>query len=93
MKARGATPEEDEARGLITRGVIKDVTPYRDGGGWSVTTDDGLGCGVRDEGVEPKIGDVLTVYGYPFHGQAINGHRDGSRTTRAVRGSPRSARP
>lgn len=76
MKRRGNTPEEDEANGWIERGVITKVDPYTDGGGWSVSYGDGYGCGVRDVGVEPKVGDELTTYGqfgYSFHGQALNG--------------------
>jgi hypothetical protein len=76
MKRRGATPEEDRERGWIEEGVIKDVTPYSDGDGWSVTYGDSWGCGVRDVGVEPKVGDTLTTFGtigFPFHGQALNG--------------------
>jgi hypothetical protein len=77
MKRRGATPDEDRALGLIEEGPITEVTPYSDGhGGWSVSFGDHWGCGVRDVGVEPKVGDVLTLFGcmgYPFHGQALNG--------------------
>ena len=74
MKQRGATPEEDRARGFITEGPIKDVTKSDDP--WMVTQESGWGCVVRDYGVEPKVGDVLTIFGqlgYSFHGQAING--------------------
>lgn len=75
-KHRGDTPEEDRALGLIEEGVINKVEPYSDGGGWSVTYKDSWGCVVRDVGVEPKVGDVLTTFGrfgYAFHGQALNG--------------------
>ncbi len=73
MKPRGQTPEEDRANGWITEGVIKDVSGS---GPWSVSLEGGTGCGVRDKGVEPKVGDILTIYGtfgYSFHGQALNG--------------------
>lgn len=76
MKRRGATPEEDRANGWIEEGVITEVTPYKDGPGWSVGYGDSMGCGVRDVGVEPKVGDTLTIFGqfgYSFHGQALNG--------------------
>lgn len=76
MKRRGVTPEEDRALGLVEEGVITKVDPYTDGGGWSVTYGDSMGCGVRDVGVEPKVGDTLTTFGtfgYAFHGQALNG--------------------
>jgi len=76
MKQRGRTPEEDQANGWVTEGVIERVEPYGDGKGWSVTLSDHTGCGVREAGVEPKVGDTLTIYGtfgYSFHGQALNG--------------------
>lgn len=76
MKQRGATPEEDRANGWIEEGVITEVTPYANGDGWSVSSSNGWGCGFRDVGVEPKVGDVLTTFGqigYSFHGQALNG--------------------
>lgn len=73
---RGLTPAEDEAMGCVEEGTITKVEPYADGGGWSVSYGDCWGCGVRDVGVEPKVGDHLVTYGRfgrPFHGQAING--------------------
>lgn len=82
MKQRGQTPAEDRERGWINEGVITEVMPYSDVNeagelsGWSVSYGDGWGCGVRNTGVEPKVGDTLTVYGqigYAFHGQALNG--------------------
>lgn len=75
MKQRGATPAEDIANGWIEEGVITKVEPYSDGGGWSVSYGDAWGCGFRDVGVEPKVGDKLTTFGqfgYSFHGQALN---------------------
>lgn len=76
MKQRGATPGEDRERGWIEEGVITQVTPYSDGDGWSVSYGDHWGCGFRDAGLEPKVGDLLTTFGqfgYSFHGQALNG--------------------
>lgn len=76
MKRRGLTPEEDEANGWIERGVITKVDAYEDGHGYSVSYGDCYGCGIRNVGVEPKVGDELTTYGqfgYSFHGQALNG--------------------
>lgn len=76
MSERGRTPEEDRALGYITEGVIKQVTPYSKGGGWSVTMEDGTGCGVRDMGIEPQVGDAFTIFGRwgsTFHGQELNG--------------------
>lgn len=76
MTQRGVTPEEDDARGWTRSGTITEVTPYSEGGGWSVAFDEGWICGVRDVGREPQVGDTLTVYGqfgYQFHGQALNG--------------------
>lgn len=76
MKQRGATPEEDRAHGWIEEGIITKVEPYGDSKGWSVIYGDSMGCGVRDTGLAPKVGDTLTVFGqfgHSFHGQAING--------------------
>ena len=73
--ARGATPEEDEALGYAETGVITEVTPYKDGTGWSVSWG-GWGCGCRNVGVEPRVGDTFTTYGRfgsTFYGQALNG--------------------
>ena len=76
MSDRGLTPEEDRSLGCFEEGVITKVTPYENGGGWSVSYGDCWGCGVRDVGTEPKVGDTLTTFGRfgrPFHGQALNG--------------------
>jgi hypothetical protein len=82
MKQRAATPFEDWANGWVTEGVIITVEPNaetREDGqpsGWTVTLEDHTGCGVRNMGTEPKPGDMLTIFGqwgYPFHGQALNG--------------------
>jgi hypothetical protein len=76
MKRRGLTPEEDEANGWIERGIITKVDAYEDGHGWSISYGESWGCGFRNVGVEPKVGDELTTYGqwgYSFHGQALNG--------------------
>ncbi len=56
--------------------MLTEVTPYSDGGGWSVVATEGYGCSVPDVGVEPKVGDTLRVYGgfgHTFHGQDLNG--------------------
>lgn len=74
---RGSTVEEDESMGCFQEGIIKDVHPYETGSGWSITTEAGWGCGVRNVGHEPKPGDTFRTYGYmgyPFHGQELNGH-------------------
>lgn len=78
--ARGATPEEDKRLGFYREGILTSVRPYEGREGWSVDwqEDDGvtMGCGVRDVGVEPKVGDTFGIYGSfgrPFHGQALNG--------------------
>lgn len=75
-KQRGRTPAEDIAQGWVEEGVITHVDPYATGPGWSVSWGDGMGCGVRDVGITPKVGDTLTTFGqfgHTFHGQALNG--------------------
>lgn len=90
MRERGRTPEEDDAIGCFTEGIITEVTPYSDvdesgrPGGWSVSyrepgdksSSGTWGCGVKDVGIEPVVGDTIRVYGRfggTFHGQALNG--------------------
>lgn len=71
---RGNSPAEDDASGCFEEGTITEVRETSNG--WSVLYGDSIGCGVRDVGVTPKIGDHLRVYGslgYAFHGQALNG--------------------
>lgn len=65
---RGNTPAEDNELGCFTEGIITEVN------GWSVIYADRIGCGVRDVGIVPKIGDHLRVYGdmgYQFHGRLL----------------------
>lgn len=76
MKQRGATPEEDEALGLVQHGPITNVQGDRDKG-WTIEQSNGWTCNLKGEfDVDPKVGDDFTVYGqigYSFHGQALNG--------------------
>lgn len=61
--------------GYVEEGIITAVEP-KSRGSWGVTFGNSFGCGVRDVGVEPKVGDQLRTYGqfgYSFHGQALNG--------------------